>query len=89
MTDPIDHEDARRTAALRMPKHQLSGPYLDLSDKLEAAYKALRSIGDIAAEPGEAGAVEALAEAQRIAADALPQEKKVIPFAKLSDVSDK
>lgn len=89
MTDEIDHEEARRIAALRMPKHVLAQPYLDLSERLEAAYRALARIGQIAAEPGEAGAMAAVVEAKRVAAEALPQSAKVLPFAKLKDVSEK
>lgn len=59
--DIIDHDEARTIAALRQPKHSLSGPYLDLTDKLRAAQKALREIG-------EAGSLE---EAKKIAAAAL------------------
>jgi hypothetical protein len=89
MPDDIDHEDARRTAALRQPNHVLAQPYLDLAEKLDAAYLALRAIGDVAAEDGEDGSVKALREVQGIAANALPQEKKVLPFTKLDNVSDK
>jgi hypothetical protein len=89
MPDEIDHEDARRFAAFTQPKHTLAMPYLDLAEKLDAAYLALRAIGDVAAEPGEDGAVKALREVQGIAANALPQEKKVLPFEKLDAVQDK
>lgn len=85
MTEAPDHEEARRTAALRMPNHVLSGPYLDLMQKYEALQKALREIGAIAAEPGEAGAMSALKEAQDIAHAALCSGR-VLPFAKLEDV---
>lgn len=79
MPDDIDHEDARRTAALRQPNHVLSGPYMDLTHKLEAAHAALHQIR-------QATSIE---EAKHIAAAALPADAKVLPFAKLKDVSDK
>lgn len=78
--DPIDHEEARRDAALRQPNNRLSAPYLDLSEKLESAHRALGEIVEIAAEPGEAGAMAALKDAQRIAANALPDDGKVVPL---------
>jgi hypothetical protein len=86
MSDEINHEEARRIAALQQPKHVLAQPYLDLSNKLESAYRALREIGQIAAEPGLLNAMGALEEAQRVAAEALPEEKKVLPFKSLKDV---
>jgi hypothetical protein len=48
MPDEIDHEAARRFAAFTQPKHTLALPYLDLAEKLDAAYLALRAIGDVA-----------------------------------------
>jgi hypothetical protein len=82
----INHEEARRDAALRQPNSILSGPYLDLTERLESAYRALRSILNIAAEPGEKGAMEALNECQRIAEEALPKDNRVLPFKPLKDV---
>lgn len=85
--DDIDHDRARRIAAFEQPKHVLAGPYMDLTEKLEATHRALRQIGAIVAEPGEEGAIAALIEAKRIAIGALPERK--IPFAKLKDVQGK
>jgi hypothetical protein len=80
----INHEEARRDAALRQPNNILSGPYLDMTEKHERLERALRSILNIAAEPGLLNAMNALKECQRIAADAV--EKKVLPFKSLKDV---
>lgn len=88
MPDDIDHEEARRFAAFTQPNHKLAQPYLDALQRAEKAERALRAIGDIAAEPGEVGAMAALKEAQRIVEATLPQEKKVLPFAKLGDVQE-
>jgi hypothetical protein len=88
MPDKITHEEARRIAALQQPNHVLSGPYLDLMERYERTERALRAILDIAAEPGLLNAMNALKECQRIAEEALPEEKKIIPFAKLKDVQE-
>lgn len=54
--------------------------------------KAIRQIADIAAEPGEAGAVAALKEAQDIAHQALIDvglvPSKVLKFARIKDITE-
>lgn len=86
MPNDIDHDEARRIAALQQPNHALSMPYMDAITRLEKAEAALKAIGNIAAASGEAGAMNALKECQRIAAAVLPEEKKVIKFKNIKDV---
>lgn len=58
-------------------------------DRAAILAEGLRKIGKVAAEPGEAGAMTALEEAQRIAEETLKaaglDPAKVLPFRRMSD----